>query len=187
MERPGEVQGGVCLGDKTDEIFVRFLEQKFSEVKFVWGTRRFSYQLKNGVPTVFLGEPQPNFGLLALHELGHALCKHKDYVRDVERIKIESEAWERAKTVLSDLVEEARRGASSKNIDLKEAGCMTINGKDVVLLEVFPEWDEDFVQDKLDTYRDWLHAKSRCKKCGLTKYQTEDKKWHCPRCEAFTL
>ena len=46
--------------------------------------------------------------------------------------------------------------------------------------------NEDFVQDELDTYRDWLHTKSRCKKCGLTRYQTHDGTYHCPRCENFS-
>ncbi len=175
---PEKIRGGETGADlpENDAAFVQFLMQEFPEVEFVFAAPRFSYRLKNGVPTVFLGEPQPNFGLLTLHELGHALSKHKDYVRDVERVKIESEAWERAKTVLSDLWKRAHSGE-----------CMTTDGKDVVLAEVLPEWDEDFAQEKLDTYRDWLHIKSRCKKCGLTEYQTEDGKWHCPRCEAFTL
>lgn len=47
------------------------------------------------------------------------------------------------------------------------------------------EVNEDLVQDELDTYRDWLHARSKCKKCGLTCYQTSDGAYHCPRCENF--
>ena len=48
------------------------------------------------------------------------------------------------------------------------------------------EVDEDLIQDELDTYRDWLHSKSKCKKCGLTCYQTPDCVYHCPRCENLT-
>lgn len=164
------------VAEMIDEKFVKRLEKDFPGVKFVWGAKRFSYRLMAGVPTVFLGEPQPNFGLLALHELGHALSKHKDYTRDVERIKIESEAWERAKTVLF----EYRKKAKVLNSDDE-----SIKEEKRQLLEILPEWDEDFVQEKMDTYRDWLHTKSRCRKCGLTRYQTEDGKYHCPRCEAF--
>ena len=156
-----------------DKEFVERLEADFPEVKFKWGAERFSFRFRNGAPVVFLGEPQPNFALLALHELGHALCKHKDYTRDVERIKIESAAWERAKTVLLDY--QAKASSNSEEVGNRE------------LAAILPEWDEDFVQEKMDTYRDWLHAKSRCKKCGLTRYQTADKKYHCPRCEAFVL
>jgi len=48
------------------------------------------------------------------------------------------------------------------------------------------EWDEEVAQNELDTYRDWLHKKSRCPKCGLTRFQTPDGEYHCPRCENFT-
>ena len=100
--------------------------------------------------TIFWGPPQPNFALLTLHELAHALCKHKDYATHIERIKIESEAWERAKTLCD---------------------------------EYAIAWDEDFVQEQLDTYRDWLHAKSLCPTCRLTRFQTPDGTYHCPRCD----
>ena len=45
------------------------------------------------------------------------------------------------------------------------------------------EWDEEQVQSELDTYREWLHRRARCPRCGLTRYQTRDLAWHCPRCE----
>ena len=157
----------------TDAEFVERLTQDFKEVKFKRGARRFSCQLRGGVFVIFLGPPCPKYGLLTLHELGHGLCKHKDYTTDVSRIKIESQAWERAKTVLLEY----------------RARAFDEDGKvcDAELARILPEWDEEFVQEKLDTYRDWLHAKSRCKKCGLTRYQTEDGEYHCPRCEAFCL
>ena len=158
------------LMDREEE-FVQRLVADFPEVRFAKNRQRFSYRWQNDVPTVFLGEPQPKYALLTLHELGHALCKHKDYKVDVQRIKIECEAWERAKTVFLEYRDKA----------YAEDGVV----KDEALAWILPEWDEDFVQEKLDTYRDWLHTKSRCKKCGLTGYQTEDGKYHCPRCEAF--
>lgn len=43
--------------------------------------------------------------------------------------------------------------------------------------------DEDLIQEELDTYREWLHQKSRCPKCGLTRFQTPDKVYHCPKCD----
>lgn len=164
-DEQGQIDGEVA--------FVKKVVQDYPEVKFLWGRKRFSYRLcgKKAVPTVFLGEPQPNFGLLALHELGHALCKHKTFVTDVERIKIESAAWERAKTVYLEYRGQAF-GPEEEVLDAE-------------LAEILPEWDEEVVQEKLDSYRDWLHARSLCKKCGLTCYQTEDQKYHCPRCESF--
>ena len=47
--------------------------------------------------------------------------------------------------------------------------------------------DEELIQRELDTYRDWLHQKSRCPVCGLTRYQTPDGGYHCPSCESFVV
>lgn len=47
------------------------------------------------------------------------------------------------------------------------------------------EWDEEVAQGELDTYRDWLHQKSRCPICGLTRFETPDGQYHCPRCNAI--
>lgn len=44
-------------------------------------------------------------------------------------------------------------------------------------------YDEELVEEKMDSYRDWLHQRSLCKVCGLTRYQTKDGKYHCPNCE----
>lgn len=100
--------------------------------------------------TIIMGPPEPNYALLALHELAHALCKHKDYNTHVERLKIEREAWERARSLCS---------------------------------KYHITWDEDFVEDQLDTYRDWLHKKSLCPHCHLTRFQTPDGCYHCPSCD----
>lgn len=45
------------------------------------------------------------------------------------------------------------------------------------------EFDEEVAQGELDSYREWLHRRSRCRKCGLTRYQTPDGVYHCPLCE----
>lgn len=46
-------------------------------------------------------------------------------------------------------------------------------------------FDEEFVEERLDTYRDWLHKKSSCPECGLTRFQTVDGVFHCPQCDSF--
>ena len=45
-------------------------------------------------------------------------------------------------------------------------------------------FDEDFMESELDSYRDWLHKKSLCKSCGLTRFQTPDSIYHCPHCDS---
>ncbi|MBR2725635.1 hypothetical protein IKE97_03330 [Candidatus Saccharibacteria bacterium] len=102
--------------------------------------------------TVIIGPDEAHDDLLLLHEVSHAVLKHRDFKTNIERLKMESEAWEKAKEL-----------ANKYKIEV----------------------DEDFIQDELDTYRDWLHKKSRCPKCGLTRFQTPDGLYHCPRCENF--
>ena len=101
--------------------------------------------------TIYIGPSEENSALLLLHELSHAILNHTDFHHDIDRLKMESAAWDTAK-------------------DLCQKYQIT--------------WDEDFAEQELDTYRDWLHQKSRCPICGLTRFQTTSG-YHCARCEAF--
>ena len=69
---------------------------------------------------------------------------------DVERLRMESEAWARAREL-----------AAKYRVEV----------------------DENLIQEQLDTYRDWLHKKSRCPICGLTRFQTPDSVYRCPKCD----
>ncbi len=42
--------------------------------------------------------------------------------------------------------------------------------------------DENDIQDALDTYRDWLHARSTCPKCQATGIQTKKYTYKCIVC-----
>lgn len=102
--------------------------------------------------TIVVGLDEPHASLLLLHEMGHALCGHRDFGTDALRLKMEREAWEKARELA------------------------LIYGVD---------YDEEIVENELDTYRDWLDHKSRCPKCRLARYQTPDGQYHCPRCESI--
>lgn len=41
---------------------------------------------------------------------------------------------------------------------------------------------EDVIQDHLDTYRDWMHARSTCPHCSATGYQTSTSAYRCLAC-----
>ena len=131
------------------DSFASKLQSDFKEFTFRTGTK-FAFRFPK---TITLGPEEPFYELLALHELSHALLKHKGFKTDVERLKMENQAWDKAKEL-----------AKNYNIEV----------------------DEDFIQDQLDTYRDWLHQKSRCPSCGLTRFQDSDGVYHYPRCENFT-
>ena len=127
--------------------FTQNLKRRYKNLTFKTGPR-FSFR----PPKTFILGPEdtPNFELLSLHELGHALSNKYDYQTDIERLKIERLAWENAKNLCSEF------GVS---------------------------YDEEFVETELDSYRDWLHTKSKCPKCHLTRYQTPDGHYHCPHCD----
>lgn len=97
---------------------------------------------------------QNYYNLQLLHEVGHGLLGHRDFKTDVERVKMECAAWEKAREL-----------AEKYGV----------------------EYDEGFVEDELDTYRDWLHQRSKCPKCGLTRYQDRSGCYHCPQCETYGL
>ena len=128
--------------------FVARLAADYPEFHFRYGTK-FSFRFPK---TITLGPEEPYWELLALHELSHAVLGHEDFNSDVERLKMEAAAWDKAK-------------------ELADQYKVTI--------------DEDFIESQLDTYRDWLHKKSRCPKCGLTRFQDVNGIYRCPRCENF--
>jgi tRNA(Ile2) C34 agmatinyltransferase TiaS len=42
--------------------------------------------------------------------------------------------------------------------------------------------DQDHIQDCLDTYRDWLHQRSKCPRCGIHTLQIEERLYECFNC-----
>lgn len=122
------------------------LRLDFPEFRFKTG-KKFAFRFPK---TITIGPEESGAELLVLHELGHAVLGHKEFKTDVERLKMEVEAWEKAREL---------------------AGVYQI------------DFNEEMMQDELDSYRDWLHKKSRCPKCELTRFQDADGTYHCPRCE----
>ena len=85
-----------------------------------------------------------------LHEVAHGALGHTDYLRDVELIQLERDAWEHAKTKLAPRYS------------------LTISN--------------DAIEDALDTYRDWLHARSLCPVCSATGVQHRKNEYRCIAC-----
>ena len=129
------------------EKIIEKIRHQYPNLKLIHG-KRFAFRPPN---TIIIGPPEPHDDLLLLHELGHALLKKNNYITDIERLKIESEAWDKARIL-----------AQTFNVP----------------------FDQYFAEKELNSYRDWLHQKSLCKKCHLTRYQTEDGEYHCPYCNS---
>ena len=47
--------------------------------------------------------------------------------------------------------------------------------------------DKELIEGELDSYRDFLHQKSRCPECGLTRFQTPGGVFLCPKCDTRQL
>jgi hypothetical protein len=43
--------------------------------------------------------------------------------------------------------------------------------------------DQEHIQSCLDTYRDWLHRRSACPRCGTHTLQADAKLYHCYNCQ----
>lgn len=139
----------MSAGGVIRDEFLEMLRAEFPEFAFRAG-RRFSFRYPK---SIYFDQDDERGELLILHELGHAILRHRDFKTGAERLKMEQAAWEKAR-------------------ELSERFAIPL--------------DEDLAQAELDTYRDWLDKKSRCPRCGLTRYQTPDGAYHCPRCENFS-
>jgi ribosomal protein S27AE len=42
--------------------------------------------------------------------------------------------------------------------------------------------DSEHIQDCLDTYRDWLHQRSTCPRCGIVSFQETTNRYKCHNC-----
>lgn len=43
--------------------------------------------------------------------------------------------------------------------------------------------DEEIIQDNLDTYREWLHSRSKCPNCDSTGIETRLQRYKCIACD----
>lgn len=90
---------------------VERLEQDYPQMRFVLGKkftfrppRTVVFEQKMGIRGVVSTKTVKGkiraancYWLNILHEVGHALCEHKNYTTDPERLKMERAAWEKAR------------------------------------------------------------------------------------------
>lgn len=120
------------------------LKADYPTITFVMGDD-FKWSQSQQTLTVAKGS-----NLYLLHELGHALLSHTDFILDIELLKQEREAWDCVKRIL----------APHYGIQL----------------------DNKLIEEALDTYREWMHARSLCPTCGLTGLQTKTSIYVCVNC-----
>lgn len=78
------------------------LKSKFPKLKFTPG-RQFSWSPEAGAIIYKPGAKGRRAIWSLLHETGHALLRHQSYKADFELLRLEVEAWERARQLAADL------------------------------------------------------------------------------------
>ena len=77
------------------------LSKDFPDIRFIRGTTFMWSPSKNAVYYQEQGISRSTGIWTLLHELGHALNKHKKYSYDIELIEMEAEAWQTAQNLSS--------------------------------------------------------------------------------------
>ncbi len=57
-----------------------------------------------------------------------------------------------------------------------------VYAKNILAYQYDIEIEEDDIQDGLDTYREWLHARSTCPNCRSTGVQVKKRSYRCVAC-----
>lgn len=96
-------------------------------------------------------EHAETFSYSLLHELGHAELMHNNFTSDVELVRMERAAWEKA-------------------IEIANTFNETIS--------------YEHIETCMDTYRDWLYARSLCPTCKQCGIQTGTTEYSCAFCRA---
>lgn len=73
------------------------LQNDFPDIQFIGGTSFYWSPRKQTVYYQEGTEDEPQSTWAILHELGHALLGHRDYLSDFNLLQLEIEAWEQAK------------------------------------------------------------------------------------------
>lgn len=92
---------------------------------------------------------EKTFAFSLLHEVGHALLEHASFKSDLDLLRMERDAWDKAVEI-------------SKQHGIK-----------------IPH---DHIERCVDTYRDWLYARSLCPNCKQCGLQTSKTSYACVFC-----
>lgn len=125
---------------------VHKLQKKYPDITFVSDD---ICKWSSSTRTVHYDLTEEYFEAMLLHELAHALLEHEDFALDIELVRMEAEAWEKAEDI-----------AKSYGVKLPT----------------------EQVDQSLESYRYWLHQRSRCPECSQNGLQTKNTHYKCFAC-----
>jgi hypothetical protein len=89
------------------------------------------------------------------------------------------------------LIHEVAHAALGHDTYIKDIDLLKIErgaweyARDILAARYEVEINDDLIQDALDTYRNWLHARSTCPDCQATGLQTAERAYTCLACKAI--
>jgi hypothetical protein len=133
---------------------INLLKNDFQDIKF---KESGDFCWDPNSRTVFYNSAKtcPHSALLLLHELAHAVLGHQNHSLDVELIRLEADAWNHVKTILSP--------------------------------KYSVDFDENLVNNHMDSYRNWLFRRSVCPECSCHGWQLDNNRYRCPQCLSVWL
>lgn len=133
---------------KSSTELLKELKKTFKGISYVPGDSFVWSATENTVYYPARSHRQ-TFPYSLLHETGHALLGHNSFKSDIDLIKIERDAWDKANEI-----------APQFGINIPT----------------------DFIERCMDTYRDWLYARSLCPHCKQCGIQTDYTQYSCVFC-----
>jgi len=113
------------------------------------------------------------------HFSWHAGTKHVSFKRDSEA-NLEHTAW----SLLHELGHALLGHAIYRyDIELLQLEAAAWSQAHKLAKKYTLEIDEDYVQDCLDTYRDWLHMRATCPTCYARTLQATPSRYRCLNCQ----
>ena len=122
------------------------LKQDYPDISFQPDSH-FRWSAEN--KTVYYDPDAENPTWSLLHEIGHVIGSHNTYNTDSMLVRMEVEAWQKAKEIAAGY------------------------GREI---------DEDYIEDCIDSYREWQYKRSMCPVCGLTGMEKPGGEYRCFNC-----
>ncbi len=128
------------------DSLVAKLDKEFPKVDFIKSTT-FKWDPDN--LKIFYSPAAEDSLWSLLHEVGHMVLGHQTYRSDFSLLKMEAQAWYKAKEI-----------AAKHEMEI----------------------DTEHIEKCLDSYRDWLYARSNCRECMQTGMEISTGLYKCINC-----
>lgn len=125
---------------------IGIFSKEFPSIKFVQSDT-FSWDPDS--LTIYYTDGSKNNIWSLIHEVGHMTLDHTTYKSDFALLKMESQAWHKAKTI-----------AKKHKINI----------------------DSEYIEKCLDSYRDWIYERSKCRECLQTGLEIKTGIYKCINC-----